>query len=206
MDVILASGSPRRHDLLEKLGWNVCVVVPEIDERPLPAESPEDLCIRLSVKKAAKVAEMEIYKNEGIPVIAADTIVVVDGDVLGKPADESESLIMLRRLQGRTHDVLTGVSVIGKGKVLSGMERTKVNFRTLDDEAIRAYAATGEGADKAGAYAIQDKGSLLVASIEGDYFNVVGLPLCRLSSMIEEMGLGLPMQWSSFQSQANVTN
>ena len=195
MDIVLASGSPRRYDLLKNLGWNVRVVVPEIDERPLPSESPEDLCVRLSVAKAAKVAEMDTYNNEGIPVIAADTIVVVDGNVLGKPSDERESLMMLRRLQGRAHDVLTGICVIGEGKLLSGLERTKVNFRVLNENAIRTYAATGEGADKAGAYAIQGKGSLLVASIEGDYFNVVGLPLCRLSLMMEEMGQKLPLQW-----------
>ena len=192
MDIVLASGSPRRRDLLEKLGWNVRVIVPEIDEHPLPSESPENLCTRLSAAKAAKVAEM--CGNDAL-VVAADTVVVVDGDVLGKPAGESESLLMLKRLRGRAHEVLTGVSVMGKGKKLGGLERTRVSFRVLDDEAVRAYAGTGEGADKAGAYAIQGKGSLLVASIEGDYFNVVGLPLCRLSLMIEEMGLYLPLQW-----------
>ena len=196
MDILLASGSPRRRDLLEKLGWNIKIIIPEINENPLPNESPENLCARLSVEKASKIACMPPYhKKEGILVVAADTIVVVDGDVLGKPADEEESIHMLKRLQGRAHDVLTGVSVIWEGKILSSVERTKVNFRALSDDAIRAYAATGEGADKAGAYAIQDKGSLLVASIEGDYFNVVGLPLCRLSLMLEEIGMSLPMQW-----------
>ena len=192
MDIVLASGSPRRRDLLEKLGWSVRVIIPEVDERSLPFESPEDLCTRLSAAKAARVAETI---REDTLVVGADTIVVVDGNVLGKPADEDESVLMLQSLQGRPHDVLTGVSVIGKGKSLSGLERTRVNFRALDYETIRAYAATGEGADKAGAYAIQGKGSLLVASIDGDYFNVVGLPLCRLGLMIEEMGLNLPQQW-----------
>ena len=200
MNIVLASGSPRRHDLLKNLGWNVRVVVPEVDERPLPFESPEDLCTRLAAAKAARVAKnVEMYpchEDSGL-VVAADTIVVVEGDVLGKPVDESESLMMLRRLQGRAHDVLTGICVMGKNKTLTEMERTKVIFRPLDEEAIRAYVASGEGADKAGAYAIQDKGSLLVASIEGDYFNVVGLPLCRLGVMIEEMGLNLPLQWGA---------
>ena len=196
MNIVLASGSPRRSDLLEKLGWNIRVTVPEVDESPLSSESPENLCTRLSAAKAARVAEMEPYnKEEGVLVVAADTIVVIDGDVLGKPAGEDESLLMLKRLQGRTHEVLTGVSVMTKQKTLSGLERTRVTFRALDDKAIRAYAATGEGVDKAGAYAIQGKGSLLVSSIEGDYFNVVGLPLCRLSLMIEELGLNLPLQW-----------
>ena len=197
MDVVLASGSPRRRDLLEKLGWNVRVIIPETDERPLPYESPEKLCARLSAAKAAKAAEMMTHNNEEGIIVGADTIVVVDGDVLGKPADEGESFSMLKRLQGRSHEVLTGISVTGKGRSLTSLERTKVSFRVLGDEAIRAYAATGEGTDKAGAYAIQGKGSLLVASIEGDYFNVVGLPLCRLSLMIEEMGLNLPLQWGA---------
>jgi len=197
MDIVLASGSPRRYDLRKNLGWNVRVIVPEIDEHVLPKETPEALCVRLSTEKAAKVADVVSKNKDGILVVAADTIVVVDGDVLGKPSGEEESVHMLKRLQGRAHDVLTGVSVIGKGKVLSGMERTKVSFRSLDDEAVRAYAATGEGADKAGAYAIQGKGSFLVSSIEGDYFNVVGLPLCRLSLMLEEMGLSLPQLWQA---------
>jgi len=196
MDIILASSSPRRRDLLEKLGWDIRIAVPEIDENPLPNESPENLCVRLSAEKAGKIANSPPYNGkENILVIAADTIVVVDGDVLGKPADESESIHMLKRLQGRSHYVLTGVSVVTKDKTLSNIERTKVNFRPLCDEAVRAYAATGEGSDKAGAYAIQDKGSLLVASIEGDYFNVVGLPLCRLSLMLEQIGVDLPTQW-----------
>ena len=144
------------------------------------------------IRKLLKAGVME-----DVPVIAADTIVVVDGTVLGKPADEDESVKMLKRLQGRAHDVFTGVSVMWKGKTLGGAERTRVVFRALDDEAVRAYAACGEGADKAGAYAIQGKGALLVDSIEGDYFNVVGLPLCRLSLMIEEMGLNLPLQWGA---------
>jgi len=193
MNIILASGSPRRRDLLEKLGWNIKIIVPEIDENPLPDESPENLCIRLSVEKAAKIAAMP--DNKEFLIIAADTIVVIDGDVLGKPIDGHEGIYMLKRLQGRAHDVLTGVSVIWQGKTLSGVERTRVYFRPLSDEAVRAYAATGEGADKAGAYAIQDKGSLLVASIEGDYFNVVGLPLCRLSIMLEDVGVELNTQW-----------
>jgi len=197
MDIVLASGSPRRHDLLKNLGWSIHVVVPEVDESPFTSESPENLCTRLAAAKAAKVAETGLYHEDNVLVVAADTIVVVDGDVLGKPADEDESLMMLRRLQGRAHDVLTGVCVIGKSKSLTEMERTKVYFRALDEEAIQAYATSGEGADKAGAYAIQGKGSLLVASIEGDYFNVVGLPLCRIGLMIEEMGQKLPLQWGA---------
>jgi len=204
LSIILASGSPRRRELLQGLGWDIRIVVPEIDETPIPSESPESLCLRLSAEKAAKVAALFgkefSEEKENALVIAADTIVVVDGDILGKPSgnDDSvwdESVSMVKRLQGRSHEVLTGVSVIANDQVMCELERTTVTFRPLSDAAIRAYADTKEGADKAGAYAIQGMGSLLVSSIEGDYFNVVGLPLCKLSQMLEEMGISLPAQW-----------
>ncbi|MDR1621904.1 MAG: Maf family protein [Synergistaceae bacterium] len=190
--IVLASGSPRRRELLQGLGWRFRVVVPEIDESPRAGESPEELCLRLAAGKAQAVDG--VGETETL-VIAADTIVVVDGDVLGKPAGEDESLRMIRRLQGRVHEVLTGMAVRWGKKISTGLERTRVRFRPLDENAVRAYAETGEGMDKAGAYAIQGRGSLLVSSIEGDYFNVVGLPLCRLGAMLEEMGLTLPRQW-----------
>ncbi|MDR1376922.1 MAG: Maf family protein [Synergistaceae bacterium] len=190
LDIVLASGSPRRRDLLEGLGWKFRILTPEIDENPRAGESPEELCLRLAAAKAQSVD-----CDETSLIVAADTIVVVDGDVLGKPADEDESLRMIRRLQGRVHEVLTGMGIRWKKRVSTGLERTRVYFRSLDERALRAYAETGEGMDKAGAYAIQGRGSLLVSSIEGDYFNVVGLPLCRLGSMLEEMDLTLPCQW-----------
>jgi septum formation protein len=192
MDIVLASGSPRRRELLEGLGWRFRVVFPNIDETPRQGESPEDLCVRLAAAKAKAAAGGE---NETSLIVAADTIVVIDGDVLGKPADKTESLKMIARLQGRTHQVLTGLGVMRKGHLLLAWERTRVRFRPLGEEALRAYVETGEGMDKAGAYAVQGKGALLVSSIEGDYFNVVGLPLCRLGLMIEELGLDLTLQW-----------
>ncbi|MDR1979378.1 MAG: Maf family protein [Synergistaceae bacterium] len=190
LEIILASGSPRRRELLKGLGWNFQVLVPEIDESPRAGELPKELCVRLAATKAHAADS-----DENSLVVAADTIVVVDGDVLGKPVNEDESLRMIRRLQGRVHEVLTGVGIRWKKRMSTGLERTRVRFRPLDDAAARAYVETGEGRDKAGAYAIQGRGSLLVSSIEGDYFNVVGLPLCRLGTMIEEMGLNLPCQW-----------
>ncbi|MDR2179456.1 MAG: Maf family protein [Synergistaceae bacterium] len=188
LDIVLASGSPRRRELLRGLGWNFRVLVPEIDETPREGESPEELCTRLAVTKALAGGD------ERSLVIAADTLVVVNGDALGKPTDEEDSLRMIRRLQGRDHEVLTGMGIRWKKGMSTALERTRVYFRPLDDEAVRAYVETKEGMDKAGAYAIQGRGSLLVSSIEGDYFNVVGLPLCRLGSMLEEMGLALPHQ------------
>jgi septum formation protein len=190
LDIILASGSPRRRELLKGLGWNFKILVPEVDETPHAGEPPEELCIRLAAAKAHAVDG-----GEKSLIIAADTIVVIDREVLGKPANEADSLRMIRRLQGRDHEVLTGVGVRWGKRVSIGWERTRVYFRPLDDEAVRAYAETGEGMDKAGAYAIQGRGSLFVSSIEGDYCNVVGLPLCRLGIMLEEMGLTLPRQW-----------
>ena len=192
VEVILASGSPRRRELLSALGWKFRVAVPCVDESPLPCEPPEALCARLAEAKAASVRTAEA---ENVLIVAADTIVTVDGVTLGKPADGEDSLRMIRLLQGRTHEVMTGVAASWNGRALRGLERTWVTFRPLDDEAARAYVETGEGMDKAGAYAIQGKGALLVSSIEGDYFNVVGLPLCRLGAMIEELGLSLPRQW-----------
>jgi septum formation protein len=190
LDMVLASGSPRRRELLKGLGWSFRVLVPEIDETPRKGEPPEELCVRLAAAKAHAVDG-----GGKSLVIAADTIVVVDGEALGKPADEDDSLRMIRRLQGRDHEVLTGVGIRWKKQVSTGLERTRVSFRSLDDEAVRAYVKTREGMDKAGAYAIQGRGSLFVSSIEGDYCNVVGLPLCRLGTMLEEMGLTLPRQW-----------
>jgi septum formation protein len=192
-DVVLASGSPRRRELLTGLGWKFRAVVPDIDETPLPCEPPEKLCVRLAASKARTARDDE---NENL-IIAADTIVTLDGNVLGKPVNGEDGLKMLRSLQGRSHEVLTGLAVRWRGRALEALERTRVCFRPLDEGALRAYAKTGEGMDKAGAYAIQGKGSLLAYSIEGDYFNVVGLPLCRLGAMIEDLGLSLPQQWGA---------
>ncbi|MDR1731830.1 MAG: Maf family protein [Synergistaceae bacterium] len=206
-EILLASGSPRRRELLRGMGWNFRVVVPEADETILPEESPAELCVRLSGLKARAVRDMETnmemnmetnkkQSRKNFLVIAADTVVVVDGSILGKPLDDDDALRMLRLLQGRSHEVLTGVSVLWGERSRSGFERTLVTFRPLSEAEMRAYAATGEGRDKAGAYAIQGRGSLLVSSIEGDYFNVVGLPLCRLGRMLEELGMDLIGQWS----------
>ena len=183
----LASGSPRRRALLRELGWEFEVCSPEVDESPLPGEAPECLCERLARLKAEAGAK---GAGEDALVLAADTIVVIDGRVLGKPSDREEARGMLSLLQGREHHVMTGLALRWRGHTLSGVERTAVHFRPLTEAEVAAYAATGEGDDKAGAYAIQGKGALLVSAIEGDYFNVVGLPLCRLGQMLEAAGLG----------------
>lgn len=186
----MASGSPRRRALLSELGLEFEVYIPDVDEGHSPEEAPEELCKRLSRLKAEAVAE----KFPDDVVIAADTIVVIDGQVLGKPVNREEAVRMLTMLQGREHEVLTGVCVCSGERVLSGVEHTHVKFRLLSDDEIAAYASTGECDDKAGAYAVQGKGSLLVEHINGDYFNVVGLPLCRLGIMLAEIGVNLLAQ------------
>lgn len=180
MKIILASGSPRRRELLSSLGLSFEVHRPDVDESHSGSEQPEELCRRLARLKAQAGAE----EFPDALVIAADTIVVIDGVILGKPHDRADAVRMLKMLQGRVHEVLTGLSVCVDGRVMSHVERTRVKFRALGEEEISAYVSTGECDDKAGAYAVQGKGSLLVEGIEGDYFNVVGLPVCRLGMMI----------------------
>ncbi len=187
MRIILASGSPRRRELLSALGLSFEVYKPDADESHSDSEKPGELCARLSRLKAH--AGSEAFPDA--LVIAADTIVVIDGVILGKPVDRDDAVRMLKLLQGREHEVLTGLSVGVGGNVRTCVEHTRVKFRTLSDDEIEAYAASGECDDKAGAYAVQGKGSLLVEGIIGDYFNVVGLPVCRLGMMLYNLGINI---------------
>lgn len=187
MRIILASGSPRRRALLHDLGLTFEVYKPDVDESHSPHESPDSLCARLSRLKAESGAQ----KFPDSLVIAADTIVVIDGKILGKPLNREDAVSMLTTLQGREHEVLTGLSVCMNGQALTHVEHTRVKFRPLTDAEIHAYAATGECDDKAGAYAVQGKGSLLIEGLHGDYFNVVGLPVCRLGIMLHEFGVNI---------------
>ena len=187
MKIILASGSPRRRELLKEIGLEFEVHKPEADESHSENEKPEELCERLSRLKALAVAR----EFPDCLIIAADTIVVIDGKILGKPHDKNEAFTMLKTLAGREHEVLTGISVCLKEKIITHSESTKVKFRDLNDSEILAYISTGECDDKAGAYAIQGKGSLLIESLNGDYYNVVGLPLCTLGKILENFGIKL---------------
>ncbi len=171
--IILASTSPRRRELLEKLGIEFLAVAPGSEEEKYKGQAPSDYCMSLSSKKAASV----VMENDGDIVIAADTVVAINGKVLGKPADRKEAFNMLKMLSGNEHKVYTGFTIKSKEKTYSAVSRTKVIFRNLTDDVINDYLATGEYADKAGAYAIQGYGTLLVESIEGSYDNVVGLPV-----------------------------
>ena len=181
--VVLASSSPRRRQLLGLLGITPEVAPADIDESWRNGEAPLAHCERLAREKAAAV-----HRPEAL-VIAADTIVVLDGEILGKPKDAVEAAAMLRRLAGRKHVVHTAVAVAYRNDTISGVESTRVWMRALDDDAIAAYVATGEPLDKAGAYGIQGYGAIIVERIEGDYFTVMGLGLGRMVGLMREVGL-----------------
>jgi septum formation protein len=182
--LVLASASPRRQELLRNAGFSFTVEPADIDETPLPGEAPRDCAERLAREKA-----LAVWKpGRRDLVLGADTIVVVDEAILGKPADADAAARMLRMLSGRVHQVITGVCVAGPsaGEVESTSETTLVTMRELSDEEIRAYVATGEPMDKAGAYAIQGMASRWIPRIEGDYSNVVGLPVGLVCRMLSE--------------------
>jgi len=188
---VLASGSPRREQLLKALGWDFIKDVPDIDERLYPGEKAEGAVIRLALEKASVVAQ----RHHECLVVAADTIVRLGQAVLGKPANRLEAFEILGMLGGKTHEVLTGVAIVQGERKASGYERTLVEFRDLTRDAIDAYLDCNESLDKAGAYGIQERGSLLVKSIHGCYFNVVGLPLGLMSRLLEDIGVPLEHQW-----------
>jgi septum formation protein len=189
MKLVLASASPRRKELLHMLGLSDLLVLPAKGEEKTKAGlSPAEAVCVLSRQKAREVAAAA---EPDALILAADTIVAVDGEILGKPADETEAFSMLSRLSGRAHEVFTGVTLLRGDLEETAVERTEVRFRALSPAEIRAYIATGEPMDKAGAYGAQGRGSLFVEGISGDFFNVVGLPLCRLSKMLERMGVSL---------------
>jgi septum formation protein len=184
--VILASQSPRRRELLTLVGIPHNVRPADIDEAYLPGEKPAAHAERLAREKAAVIARDE----PDAVVIGSDTIVVVDGEVLGKPRDEQHAAEMLARLSGRSHVVMTAVAVIWRGVELSAVEEVGVTFHPLDAETVVAYIATGEPMDKAGAYGIQGYGATIVKRVDGDYFAVMGLPLQRLVRLMGQLGLG----------------
>ena len=187
--LILASQSPRRQELLRRIGAeHFTVLVTDSDESWDPSWSPEELVGRLSARKAAAAAAQA---GPGAVVLAADTMVFLDDKRLGKPADEAEAFAMLSALSGREHTVWTGVTVRQGERVSTQAVATAVQFRPLTIQEIRAYIATGEPMDKAGAYGIQERGALLVEGIRGDYFNVMGLPVLRLARMLRPFGVDL---------------
>lgn len=186
MKIVLASQSPRRRELLGQMGLEFTVQVSQLDEAQFSGLPPAELVTTLAREKAALVAA---DVGPSALVIAADTVVVLDGAVLGKPVSPQEAEDMLWSLSGREHQVYTGVCVEHDGRVLTEYEVTHVTFRSLTREEIRAYVSTGEPMDKAGAYGIQGYGGLLVEGIRGDYFAVVGLPVGRLAQILRTFGV-----------------
>ncbi len=201
--IVLASQSPRRRQLLELIGLSFDVEPADVDETYPPGEPPPDHARRLAVEKTQVV----MLRRPGALVVGSDTVVVVDGELLGKPRDAAEALRMLMRLQGREHEVHTGIAVgasrallrdaaapgetrgaIELARVAAGVETVRVRFRAFDEATARAYVATGEPMDKAGAYGIQGYGATIVECIEGDYFAVMGLPIGRMIDLMRQLG------------------
>lgn len=180
--LILASGSPRRSEILNFVGWEFEKQVADVDETEFPGEKPADYVKRLAIKKAAAVAGS--FGNNF--VLGADTIVVIDGEIIGKPVDLDDAGKMIRKLSGRWHEVLTGVAVIRNSNTAVEVQETRVKFKKLDDNEIEFLVNQGEPLDKAGAYAVQAQAALFIEEIEGDYWNVVGLPVNLVYRLVRE--------------------
>lgn len=175
-DIILASASPRRSELMTLAGFRFDVICADIDEIVPEKALPQEVVMSLALQKAQAVAK----DHRKSAVVGSDTVVALDGKILGKPRSESEAAEMLRSLSGRIHKVFTGVAIVCGEKVTSFFEETEVEFYPLTDQEILDYVATGEPMDKAGAYGIQGRGAVLVKRINGDYFNVMGLPISKV--------------------------
>ena len=184
LELVLASASPRRREILKRAGYRFLVHASEIDEDGIDSSDPAEVARSLALKKAETVAGL--YPDK--PVVGADTIVVLDRKILNKPENRDEAVGMLRMLSGRTHRVLTGLALVWAVRGISRAvhEESRVTFRELDDWEIIDYVSSSEPMDKAGAYGIQDLGSVLVAGVEGCFFNVMGLPVSRLTVILKE--------------------
>jgi len=178
--LVLASGSPRRAEILASVGWDFIKDVPEIDETQLNGESPEDYVLRLAESKARAVAA----SRPGDIVLGADTTVVIDGQIVGKPEDMADARRMIEMLNGNNHEVLTGVAVVRDDSVTTGLQRTRVDFSRMSEAEINFLVEKGNPFDKAGAYAVQAQAALFIEGIEGDYWNVVGLPISLVYRMV----------------------
>lgn len=191
MKWILASASPRRKELLSQIGLEFEIKVSDADENISESLLPDELVKRLSKIKATAVREelSAYFSDEETAIIGADTVVYLNGEILGKPKDEEDAFRMLRALSGVSHSVFTGVTILLPGETITFANETKVTFDTLSDEEIRKYIASKEPVDKAGAYGIQGLGGAFVTSIEGEYANVVGFPIGEFSHILRERKL-----------------
>lgn len=185
-EIVLASQSPRRQELLKHVFFSFLTIPSDADETLPEGLSPQECVVEISRRKVDDVVSRV---SAGAMVIGADTIVVLDDRILGKPRNEQEAHEMLQSLSGRTHQVYTGIVIVQDKKIVTGYEVTDVTFREISESEIDGYIQTGEPMDKAGAYGIQEKGAFIVEKIHGDYFNVVGLPLCRLGKMLAKFDI-----------------
>ena len=189
--LVLASASPRRRELLDQVGLRYRVAPAEVDEMMFPGEAATDYVLRIAAEKARQAASAD---TSGLPVLAADTSVVLDGVILGKPGDALHAADMLRRLSGRSHEVLTAVVLLlGDGTEFSELGVSRVTFAGLESGWINAYCATGEPLDKAGAYAIQGFAAQRISRIEGSYSGVMGLPLFETVQLLKKAGIQVPL-------------
>jgi septum formation protein len=186
VQLYLASRSPRRQELLHQLGLHYEVLAAEVDERRAPGQSPADYAVAMALAKAQAAAPLA---PKPLPVLGADTDVVVDDEILGKPADRAHGLAMLRRLSGRTHEVYSGVAVVLNGRAQTALSVTRVRFGDITDVQAQAYWGSGEPAGKAGAYAIQGLGAQFVKEIQGSYSGVMGLPLYETCELLRRFGI-----------------
>ena len=185
-EFVLASGSPRRAELLRQIGARFCRRPVDIDETPLAGEAPAAYVERLALEKALAAQAAD----GSLPVMGSDTTVVIDDRILGKPADESDAVAMLMALSGRSHRVLTAVALVAADRRETRVSATEVTFAPLTEELCRRYWATGEPADKAGAYGIQGRGAVFVERLSGSYSGVVGLPLAETRALLESFDIG----------------
>jgi septum formation protein len=185
--IVLASGSPRRRELLNMIGIADFIVIPAECGELMPAGRTPDATVREIAFQKAEYVSRSCDPSDII--IAADTLVYLDGRPIGKPDSPEDAARMLRELSGRRHTVYTGIALIKGGKYITGFEQTDVFFREISEAEILAYVETGEPMDKAGAYGAQGRGAVFIERIEGDFFNVMGLPLCRLSMMLKDFGI-----------------
>lgn len=184
-EIVLASGSPRRSEILTSVGWKFTKDVPDVDESEIAGEAPEVYVERLARTKAEVIAAA----YPAMPVLGADTTVVLNGQIIGKPLDLDDARRMLRMLSGNWHDVLTGVAVVADGETHSGVQRTSVKFAAMSEAEIEYLVELGSPLDKAGAYAVQAQAALFIEGIEGDYWNVVGLPINLVYRLVSQVVL-----------------
>ncbi len=189
--IILASKSPRRKKILEQVGLSIKVVVSDFDEDKISFKTPQEMVEKLSLEKAKTVAR----KHPSAIILAADTTVIFNGEIIGKPKSKKDAFRILKLLSGSTHEIVTGFTIVEGQKSITKHVASKVKFKQLLDKEIGVYVATGEPMDKAGGYGVQERGGLFMEYIEGDYFNVVGLPIFAVAQVLKEFGVDITKNW-----------